>query len=590
MFAGLRSPFDSMQPLPLPPQAAFGANSSLPSSHANPRVPPGLDGQLGSLVVPSGLGQAVPGPQGAGPGGSMRGGGMPCVGNAFTGFPLDASNDRTSGNDSPDTSTEFEFAMGSMGALALGAGVPQRRGGGSAHLAGPGPSAASASPPSSAPAVQGNVEMLKEMFPDIGHESIRQILHNCNGDIAEAANELSDRPQARPSSNWSYAPSPQKVAAPARQRNDNLYLDWSIGEVSYYLVIGYLGTGWAGFQFNDNIDTGQGALLGVLKDMDAVRSHKPDASHTFTASRTDKGVHAVCLLLQQPMRQIKYGAEGEFVKRVNAELQRRGAPHKNMHLFSVMMTPKEYLDPRDHLNIREWSCRINSNHLIYSRTYYYVIPSYLLSKLQGDVSKDTILANMKRFKLLPQQLEHANSMFAAYVRRADFRAFTDPKRLSEYETQDAGGTEREVIRCGVNRTLNSGGFEFALIEITGDRFMYHQIRLMMGLAFLSIQVDYTPQESIGAVLSGNKVPGKNFEKIPLAPAEPLLLRELNYKDDGLHNNIASLLSNTKDQRDWFCNEKVLPHVWKEAPKPAADFVNELHQTGGCAWKIKNKKR
>jgi tRNA pseudouridine(38-40) synthase len=581
---GLGGPFDTMplsMPL-LPPHTPFGANTSLASSHANPRVAPGFTShsQFGSLVVPSALGQLG---TGAGPGGGMRAGGMACVGSAFYGLSLDAPDNRTSGNDSPDTSTEFEFTMGALG--HLGGGVPQR--GGAAHLAGAGPPSAP-SAPSASPAVQDNVAMLKDMFPDIGHESIRQILHNCNGDIQEAANTLSDRPQAKASSNWSYAPSPQKVVAAPRHRTDNLYMDWAFGEVSYYLVIGYLGTGWAGFQFNDNIDTGQGALLCVLKDLDAVRSHKPDPNHTFTASRTDKGVHAVCLLLQIPMRQIKYGAESAFVKRVNSELQSRGAPHKNMHLFSVMMTPKELLDSRDRLNIRDWSCRINSNYLIYSRTYFYVIPTYLLSKLPGDVSKDTINTHMKKFKLSQQELANANSMFGAYVRRADFRAFTDPKRLDEYLGADAGGTEREVLRCGINHTFNSNGYEFALIEITGDRFMYHQIRLMMGLAFLSIQVDYTSEESIGAVLNGTKVPGQKFAKIPLAPAEPLLLRELNYKDDGMQG-IAALLNNTKDQRDRFFNEKVLPHVLEKAPKPAAEFVNELHQTGGCAWKIKNTK-
>jgi hypothetical protein len=59
------------------------------------------------------------------------------------------------------------------------------------------------SAPSASPAVQDNVAMLKDMFPDIGHESIREILHNCNGDIQAAANTLSDRPQAKASSNWS---------------------------------------------------------------------------------------------------------------------------------------------------------------------------------------------------------------------------------------------------------------------------------------------------------------------------------------------------------------------------------------------------
>ena len=103
-----------------------------------------------------------------------------------------------------------------------------------------------------------------------------------------------------------------------------------MGEVQYYLIIGYLGTGWSGFTYNnDDIKTGQGALLKILYDLDAVASPRPHPK-SFTASRTDKGVHAVCLLIQTPMRQIKYGHEGEFVKRVNGELLKNGAPHKKI--------------------------------------------------------------------------------------------------------------------------------------------------------------------------------------------------------------------------------------------------------------------
>lgn len=439
--------------------------------------------------------------------------------------------------------------------------------------------------------MSANVAMLQEMFPAVGPEAIRQILSNHKGNLEEAANELSDRPPAKPSNNWSCsspAASPQKPAPPERSRaRTEIFLDWSMGEVQYYLLVGYLGTGWAGFQFNENIDTGQGALLKLLFDMDAVRSPKPHTM-TFTASRTDKGVHAVCLLLQTPMRQMMYGRETEFVNRVNSELQKRGAPHKNMCMFGVRMTPRELLDPNNHLDIRHPTCRINSNHLIQCRTYMYVVPSFVLSKAHGNESKeDSVIPLMKKFRISPQQLEHANGMLAAYVRRADFRHFTDAKRLQEYLTQDQGGTEREVFRCKVLNTVNRNGYEFAFIEITGDRFMYHQIRLMMGLAFLAIQADLRPADSITAVLNGSSIPGKGFSKLPLAPAEPLLLRELTYRDEGGVESIANFLTETKQERELFCESVVVPHVFEKAPRPVASFVCSLHQTGGYAWNIKN---
>ena len=609
MFAGsgLGGPFAN----PFAAGDAFGSFAGMVPdnmpSHANPAVPPSEAG--GSLLVlPSGLSSLTY--MGI-PGSFSSTGVAPArlsqpVANSLKALSLNATDYKGSGNASPDTSTEFEFAIAANGA----AGAAHCRAGWQLH-AGPGQSTRAPAPmpqqvtlqPSlqrplpQQPAQQqditlANVATLQDMFPGVGAAPIRQILSNFNGNLEEAANHLSDCPQPKPTNNWSsttsVTASPQKSAAPERSRaRPDIFLDWSMGEVQYYLLIGYLGTGWAGFQFNANIDTGQGALLKLLYDMDAVASPKPHAM-TFTASRTDKGVHAVCLLLQTPMRQMMYGREDEFVARVNSELQKRGAPHKNMHMFGVRMTPRELLDLNNPLDIRNPTCRINSNHLIKLRTYMYVVPSYVLSKSPGSESKEeTVVPLMKKFRIKPAELEHANTMLAAYVRRADFRQFTDPKRLQEYLTQDQGGTEREVSRCGVLKIINKNGYEFAFIEITGDRFMYHQIRLMMGLAFLSIQADLTPADSITAVLNGSAVPGKNFTKLPLAPAEPLLLRELNYRDDGGAEVIAAFLAETAQKREEFCQTVVVPHVFEKAPKPVALFVCSLHQTGGYAWNIQN---
>ena len=75
--------------------------------------------------------------------------------------------------------------------------------------------------------------------------------------------------------------------------------------------------------------------------------------------------------------------------------QKRGAPHKNMRVFAVSMTPPELL-ARDGLDIRDASCRINSNFLISSRTYWYVVPTFVFAKRDhGDLSrKESVIAFM----------------------------------------------------------------------------------------------------------------------------------------------------------------------------------------------------
>ena len=118
--------------------------------------------------------------------------------------------------------------------------------------------------------------------------------------------------------------------------------------------------------------------------------------------------------------------------------------------------------------------------------------------------------------------------------------------------------------------------------------MYHQIRLIMGLAFLCIHANLEPQDSISSILNGTTVPGKNFSKIPLAPAEPLLLRELNYRQDG-ETPLADFLAGSRGERETFLQEKVLPHVFEKSPRPIAGFVASLHQTGGYAWNVLNNR-
>jgi tRNA pseudouridine(38-40) synthase len=436
------------------------------------------------------------------------------------GLALDADDKASAGHASPDTSTEFEFSVAAGGSAA---GAGGSGGGAAQRLAG----VSAASDP-----IYRQVATLLEMFPNVGADCIRHILHNCSGDIEKAANQLSDRPLARSASNSPFVANagapPGAGASPAKAKASStlarmdkvIFHDWDMAPqgVQYYMVIGYLGTGWAGFQFNENNSTGQGALFRLLYDMEAVKSPRPHEKYTFTASRTDKGVHAVCLMMQTPLRQIMYGRENEFVNRINLKIQERGAADKcmtNMRVFAVMMTPRELLNSHDLLDIRDNTCRINSNHLIVSRTYWYIVPSYVLSKGAngGESRKDVIMTRMQKHRLTKEQRDGANLMLSAYIGRTDFRAFTDSKRLNEYLTQDAGGTEREVLKCEIMETVTKNGYEFAMIEITGDRFMYHQIRLMMGLAFLAIQADLSPSQSVVSVLGGKPLPGKCLQLI-----------------------------------------------------------------------------
>ncbi len=41
------------------------------------------------------------------------------------------------------------------------------------------------------------------------------------------------------------------------------------------------------------------------------------------------------------------------MKRVNGELLKNGAPHKNMRMFDVAMTPPDLLSPQNKLEIRD---------------------------------------------------------------------------------------------------------------------------------------------------------------------------------------------------------------------------------------------
>ena len=89
-------------------------------------------------------------------------------------------------------------------------------------------------------------------------------------------------------------------------------------------------------------------------------------------------------------------------------------------------------------------------------------------------------------------------------------------------------------------------------------------------------------ENIGLMPSAKDQDARRkFEARLMLPDPPR-----NYRDDGVEG-IAAFLASTREKREHFCHNTVVPHVLEKAPKPTAEFVHELHQTGGCAWNIKN---
>lgn len=163
----------------------------------------------------------------------------------------------------------------------------------------------------------------------------------------------------------------------------------------------------------------------------------------------------------------------------------------------------------------------NSKNRCDARTYLYMLPTFAFAHKDRDVQDET-------YRLSTETLRRVNRLLARYKGTHNFHNFTSQKGPREPSAQ------RYVLDMFCEEPFERDGLEFAVIKVTGQSFMTHQIRKMVGLV-VAIAKGYAPEDVLERSWGEAKV------DVPKAPGLGLVLERVHFErynrrfgNDGLH--------------------------------------------------------
>ena len=349
----------------------------------------------------------------------------------------------------------------------------------------------------------------------------------------------------------------RQPAAAARGGPGDLSVKKEVFKKKCALVIGYSGSAYHGNQatFNEDAVAVEDVLLAALHGAGFVSdANRDDPSHIAwsRSSRTDKGVHALRLLVSAKLlvRDAQLCADGsmpEIVAALNARL------------------------PED---VRVWSCTgatksFSARSNCIWREYVYVLPLACLALDGEDLVAGGDGGADGGGPLLTPEGERVVGRLDGALREFNgvhcfhhftpWRTFNDKNAARRQkairansnryadggdaaEAEDAELLADPLLRYFNERAMDKklysamyhcelvGGAYFAAdgttpllkVRFKGQRFVYNQIRMMVGAA-MCVASGALPAESIYCALHGTKAPA-----MPLAPAEGLMLHCSGY--------------------------------------------------------------
>ena len=271
------------------------------------------------------------------------------------------------------------------------------------------------------------------------------------------------------------------------------------------LLIAYSGGGFHGMQKNPDVETIE---LRLMEALAAIRAIRPDLKNEFLqnnnnqisfnrAARTDKGVSAARQVVS-----LKIVANEKFLEDVNRELP------EEIRVFGLERTTKSF----------DAKCSCSG------RSYEYLVPTVAFAP-----SREILDAS---YRLSDEQFEKINTILGMYVGTHNFHNFTSGKRFTDKSAF------RYITGFSASKPFECRGHEFIALEVSGQSFLIHQIRKMVGLA-IAICRGYCDVDTVDRAWLEHKL------DIPKAPGLGLLLNRVNYKaynqkygSDGQHNRLT----------------------------------------------------
>lgn len=138
-----------------------------------------------------------------------------------------------------------------------------------------------------------------------------------------------------------------------------------------------------------------------------------------------------------------------------------------------------------HEGIQRVTNSFNPKTMCDGRKYKYLIPSFALQKQKNipTVWKDDETFDINKLdlktKISKEQVDKVNSLFAKYVGTKCFKNYT--QRGNRFADKNLMYFNRYITECRVEQPIEIGGMECLVVCISGQSFMLHQIRKMIGI-------------------------------------------------------------------------------------------------------------
>nr|CAH8853792.1 unnamed protein product [Trichobilharzia regenti] len=292
------------------------------------------------------------------------------------------------------------------------------------------------------------------------------------------------------------------------------------------ILMMYSGWGFYGMQRCPVFPTIEGELSKALfacGQLESLTGEEHKKFHFQRASKTDKSVSAlgqVCSML--------LGENNDLISKLNDALP------ENIRILDIIRTT------------RCFSAKGSCSH----RVYDYLLPTFALSPSSFSTSLND--SSCWNYRVTAEQITRANHLLGRYQGTHNFYNFTSGRLATDKSCN------RFIISAECMPAFLLGEHEYTLIRITGQSFMLHQIRKMIGL-MLAILKDYTQEDIFDLVFQRERV------DIPKAPGLGLMLNQVDfsqynqkYQNDGIHDPID--WSKYEERRDKFKLQYVYEHI------------------------------
>ncbi|XP_055694887.1 pseudouridylate synthase 1 homolog [Lutzomyia longipalpis] len=291
------------------------------------------------------------------------------------------------------------------------------------------------------------------------------------------------------------------------------------------VLLGYAGKDYYGMQRNPDVKTVEQELLSAMlkhKWITEEAYNMPQSIAFQRAARTDKGVSAVrqCVSLKLPLEL--------DVPALNTDLP------KEIRVFAVRTVTQGF----------------NSKNDCMARTYTYTLPTIALDK---DAWKDTAVDTVMEGYRIPREIiEKFGDVLKKYEGTKNYHNFTIKKEHLD------PSAKRYITSFTTGEPFVVKDVEFMVLKVTGQSFMMHQIRKMVGLA-LSIIRGHENIDMLDKAFTAERI------YIPRAPGLGLVLDRLHYDrynrrygNDGIHCPLT--WEEFEEEIQQFVREQIYPII------------------------------